>query len=349
MMAPEQFQQQLLDWFDLHGRKDLPWQQDINPYRVWLSEVMLQQTQVLSVIGYFNRFVARFPTVQSLAAADVDEVLQHWSGLGYYARARNLHKTAQMIVAGGGEFPRTVAELSALPGIGRSTAGAILSIADRQSQPILDGNVKRVLARFAAVQGWPGASKVAQQLWTLSEHFTSKQRPAAYTQAIMDLGATLCTRAKPKCQDCPLAVGCEALRQGLVNQLPAAKPKKILPVKTVYFLVLQDSQQRIFLQKRPPVGIWGGLWSFPEFADLEAVQGYQKQMGYPLAECTLLPAQRHSFSHYHLSYTPVLVQVQNPINIVMEASVGLWYNIKNTDSLGLPVPIKRLITTLDRG
>lgn len=342
-MPPQQFQTQLLKWFDQHGRKDLPWQQDINPYRVWLSEVMLQQTQVISVIGYFNRFVGRFPTVQQLAAAELDEVLQHWAGLGYYARARNLHKTAQIVVANGGQFPASVAELMALPGIGRSTAGAILSIACGQSQPILDGNVKRVLARFHAVAGWPGDGKVAAKLWTISEQYTPQQRTGAYTQAMMDLGATLCTRSKPQCARCPVATGCQAFKQGLTGQLPAAKPRKANPVKTVLLLILQDAEQQILLEKRPPTGIWGGLWSLPEFDDLAQLQDWCARRGYQISSPDLLPSQRHSFSHYHLDYTPTLAKLQNPKNNVMEAERVVWYKTAQLSSLGLPAPIKRLL------
>ena len=342
-MPPAQFQQQLLAWFDLHGRKDLPWQQNINPYRVWVSEIMLQQTQVASVIDYFNRFMARFPTVQSLAGAELDEVLGHWSGLGYYARARNLHKAAQIIIEGGGEFPKTLAEMSALPGIGRSTAGAILSIACGQSQPILDGNVKRVLARFHAVRGWPGDGKVAALLWEISGQYTPTRRTGDYTQAMMDLGATLCTRGKPKCEICPVAEGCQAKTLGLVNQLPEAKPRKALPVKQLYFLLLQDKQRRILLEKRPPTGIWGGLWSLPEFDDLAQLQDWGLQRNIELAETRPLTSQRHTFSHYHLDYTPLLARTENPINYVMEANGAVWYKSADIHSLGLPTPIRRLL------
>lgn len=344
-MSPEQFQQRLLAWFDIHGRKDLPWQQGISPYRVWVSEIMLQQTQVASVIGYFNRFIARFPTVRSLAEAELDEVLQHWAGLGYYARARNLHKTAQIIAANQGCFPQTVEELSALPGIGRSTAGAILSIACGQSQPILDGNVKRVLARFHAVCGWPGDNKVAAGLWQIAEKYTPMQRTGDYTQAMMDLGATLCTRSKPLCEICPIAIGCQARQQGSVKQFPEAKPRKDLPVKQVYFLLLQDGENRILLEKRPPVGIWGGLWSLPEFADLQAFQDWCRQGDYRIDSSQTLPSQRHSFSHYHLDYTPLLATLENPINNVMEDGRAVWYKAGDIDTLGLPTPIKRLLTT----
>lgn len=342
-MSPAQFQQRLLAWFDEHGRKDLPWQQNISPYRVWVSEIMLQQTQVASVIGYFQRFTARFPTVRSLAEAELDEVLQHWSGLGYYARARNLHKTAQLIAANHGQFPQTVEDLNALPGIGRSTAGAILSIACGQSQPILDGNVKRVLARFHGVQGWPGDGKVSSRLWEISSRYTPAQRSGDYTQAMMDLGATLCTRGKPRCEACPVTDGCQAYKLDAVSQLPTPKPRKTLPVKQLFLLVLQDRQKRILLQKRPPAGIWGGLWSLPEFADLQQLEDWCLLHNYQLAELNTKASQRHSFSHYHLDYTHLHASLQNPINCVMEADSAVWYKAREINSLGLPAPIKRLL------
>ncbi len=346
-MSPEQFQNQLLNWFAHYGRKDLPWQYAINPYRVWLSEIMLQQTQVSSVIPYFNNFVSRFPTVQSLAIADLDEILNYWSGLGYYARARNLHKTAQFIMAIGGDFPQSIEELSALPGIGRSTAGAILSIACGQSQPILDGNVKRVLARFHAITGWSGDSKVTAKLWEISQAHTPRQNTGAYTQAIMDLGATLCTRSKPKCEICPVASGCQALTLELVNSLPEPKPRKKLPVKPLYFLILRNREGQIYLEKRPPTGIWGGLWSLPEFVDLKQLQDWCLRKNFTISNLQNLVNQRHSFSHYHLDYTPIQASLINPINNVMEANASVWYNTSHLNTLGLPTPIKRLLQQYD--
>lgn len=342
-MSPEQFQLQLLNWYDLHGRKELPWQQHINPYRVWLSETMLQQTQVSSVIPYFNKFVTRFPNVQLLAEAELDEVLQYWSGLGYYARARNLHKTARLIAAKDGQFPLSVEALCALPGIGKSTAGAILSIADGQCQPILDGNVKRVLARYHAIHGWTGDGKVSARLWEISSQYTPRLRSAAYTQAIMDLGATLCTRSKPKCDCCPVSLGCRALALGLCETLPQAKPRKILPVKHLYFLILNNAAEQILLEKRPPVGIWGGLWSVPEFADIQQLQDWCLQQNYKIGSTKILPKLQHSFTHYQLEYTPVLATLKYPNNNVMEANSRLWYKAADIETLGLPTPVKRLL------
>ena len=248
-MNSSSFQQNILAWFDQHGRKDLPWQQDITPYRVWLSETMLQQTQVATVIPYFNAFVEKFPTIECLAQAPIDEVLHRWSGLGYYARARNLHKTAQLIVEKG-RFPDTLDELIALPGIGLSTAGAILSIAFKKSHPILDGNVKRVLTRFKAVSGWPGNSQVNKELWAISAHLTPIERVADYTQAMMDLGATICTRSKPACEDCPLESHCLARITGTVSLLPTPKPAKTLPVKQLVFLLLSNNLNQYIAGKK---------------------------------------------------------------------------------------------------
>ncbi len=343
-MTPALFQRHILDWFDLHGRKDLPWQQDINPYRVWLSETMLQQTQVVTVIPYFNAFIARFPTLESLATAPVDDVLQHWSGLGYYARARNLHKTAQRIVELG-YFPDTLDELLTLSGIGLSTAGAILSIAFQKSQPILDGNVRRVLARFHAVYGWTGSTPVSKQLWALSAKFTPVERVADYTQAMMDLGATLCTRCKPACHQCPLYSHCQARITDTVALLPTPKPAKTLPVKQLFFLLLRTADQQVLLEKRPPLGIWGGLWSLPEFDSVANAQLWCLNKHIRIVTQQALAPQRHTFSHYHLDYTPLLIQTDNPTDCVMEGKHIVWYNAEQINNLGLATPIKHLLQT----
>lgn len=342
-MLPAQFQQQLLSWFDHHGRKDLPWQLDINPYRVWVSEIMLQQTQVASVIVYFNKFIERFPTVHRLAEAELDDVLQYWAGLGYYARARNLHQTARIVVASGGEFPQSVENLQALPGIGRSTAGAILSIALGQSQPILDGNVKRVLSRFHAIYGWPGETRIAARLWDIAAEYTPAERTGAYTQAMMDLGATLCTRHKPDCEICPVNDGCRARLLGLTGQLPEAKPRKAVPVKHLYMLILRDGGKRLLLEKRPPIGIWGGLWSLPEFDDPEVLDLWLARFGHGMGRPEYLPSRRHGFSHYQLEYTPVLVTLEGCASAINSADTQVWQAIDSLDTLGLPAPVKRLL------
>jgi A/G-specific adenine glycosylase len=341
-MTPAVFQQKLLSWFALQGRKDLPWQQDITPYRVWLSETMLQQTQVTTVMPYFQAFVEKFPDLDTLAQATIDEVLPYWSGLGYYARARNLHKTAQIIYQQQ-RFPDTLAELMALPGIGQSTAGAILSIAFNNSHPILDGNVKRVLTRYKGITGWTGDSQINKQLWAVSTELTPSKQCADYTQAIMDLGATICTRTKPLCVACPLASDCVAKNTGTVNLLPTRKPAKTLPVKQLIFLLLKNRQQQIFLEKRPPVGIWGGLWSLPEFDTIEAAQDFCLTQNLTIEHQQVLPALRHTFSHYHLDYTPLIIQTPDSCNLVMEAEQTLWYNSQQIDNLGLASPIKQLL------
>jgi A/G-specific adenine glycosylase len=347
-MNPSAFQQNVLAWFDIKGRKDLPWQQDITPYRVWLSEIMLQQTQVATVIPYFNAFMEKFPTIECLAQAPIDEVLHRWSGLGYYARARNLHKAAKLIVEDG-RFPDTLDELIALPGIGLSTAGAILSIAFKKSHPILDGNVKRVLTRFKAVSGWTGTNLVNKELWVISAHLTPVDRVADYTQAMMDLGATICTRSKPACEDCPLKSHCLARISGMVSILPTPKPAKTLPVKQLVLLLLSNNRNRILLEKRPSTGIWGGLWSLPEFDSVESAHNWCLTKNMPIVDSQTQASQRHTFSHYHLDYTPVLVQTDNPRNFVMEANQTVWYNAAQINTLGLPAPIKLLLQQHIRG
>jgi A/G-specific adenine glycosylase len=332
------FSESLLQWFDSHGRKNLPWQQDKSPYRVWLSEIMLQQTQVVTVIPYFEKFVARFPTVENLAAATLDDVLQHWAGLGYYARARNLHNAAKMIVERG-DFPNTLDELLELSGIGKSTAGAILSIAFQKSQPILDGNVKRVLTRFFAISGWTGSRDVEVKLWELSEKITPQKRCDAYTQAIMDLGATLCTRSKPRCHDCPMSKNCAAFLTNTVANYPAKKPTKILPIKQTVFLIIQNQQQQIWLEQRPLKGIWGGLWSLPEVENKDDALNWCHQNGFIIQHLQPLIKQRHTFSHYHLDFTPLLIDVESAEN-------ANFHTPKQWQNRGLPAPIQTLLTQL---
>lgn len=345
-MSSPSFSARVLKWFDKHGRKHLPWQQNINAYRVWLSEIMLQQTQVATVIPYFERFIARFPTVKSLAAAPVDEVLHLWTGLGYYARARNLHKCAQTVVKKyAGEFPVSVDELAELPGIGRSTAGAIASIAYQQRAAILDGNVKRVLARYHAVEGWPGQSDVANRLWEIAEAYTPKARANHYTQAMMDMGATLCTRSKPKCEICPLRDGCIACAKGNPQDYPGKKTKKALPEKSVQLLMLRNPAGDLLLQQRPNQGIWGGLWSFPELAIEADVAAYVVDHFGKFVEHEVWDSYRHTFSHYHLDITPVLVQLAKTPQAIGEAATH-WYNPHQPDALGLAAPVKKLLEKL---
>lgn len=345
MYTASKFNSRILKWFDLHGRKDLPWQQQISAYRVWISEIMLQQTQVTTVIPYFNRFMERFPDIKTLANAPLDEVLHYWTGLGYYARARNLHRAAQIILQEyKGKFPTVLPAIEALPGIGRSTAGAIASIALGQCAPILDGNVKRVLSRYHAIEGWPGKPEVAHKLWGLATAYTPKERTADYTQAMMDLGAMICTRSKPKCYLCPLAKHCVAHLKGKEMAYPTPKAPKILPIKTVQMLIFTQADQSILLKKRPPAGIWGGLWSFPECpieADLHAIC---QQFGIAKTKPhQKLPSFRHTFSHYHLDIHPVKIPiVARELKVMDEADI-VWYNSKQPLKLGLAAPVKQLL------
>jgi len=346
-VVPEEFATRLLAWHARHGRHDLPWQRERNAYRVWVSEIMLQQTQVATVISYFERFVARFPTVDALADAPEDEVLHLWTGLGYYARARNLHRTARIVRdEHGGEFPQDLEQIAALPGIGRSTAGAISAIALGERAAILDGNVKRVLARHFAIEGDPTQSATQRRLWELAESLTPAREFAAYTQAIMDLGATLCTRAKPACALCPVAAGCRARAEGRQAQFPVRKQRRPLPVRQRQLLVIRNGAGEFLLEKRPPSGIWGGLWSFPEAAPEEdagllcdRISGAR-----PRREHTGTPI-RHTFSHYHLDATPVYLTVDSEPAHVMEDSRLTWFR-PGTRTLGLAAPVKRLIETL---
>ena len=351
------FSKKLLNWYAQNGRKNLPWQKNRTPYAVWVSEIMLQQTQVVTVIPYFEKFMLSFPDVLALANAHEDEVLHHWSGLGYYARARNLHRAAQQVRdEHKGEFPLSFDDVLALPGVGRSTAGAILAQAEGQRHAILDGNVKRVLARFHAVHGWTGQKKVQDQLWIFAESHTPNKQLADYTQAIMDLGATLCKRSKPDCDVCPLNAECVAFATEQVSLLPTPKPKKTLPVKSVRMLLLRNDSQQILLEKRPPTGIWGGLWSLPEMPLSDGVtdwcsEHYQLEIGVSEE----LPVVRHTFSHFHLDITPCLAEVNNPEQSVMEAERRVWYkacqnnrSMQHSDqpkglSLGLAAPVSNLL------
>ncbi|GAA5315904.1 MAG: A/G-specific adenine glycosylase [Candidatus Pelagadaptatus aseana] len=336
------FSGRVLEWFQQHGRKHLPWQQDINPYRVWVSEIMLQQTQVATVIEYFQRFMTRFPEVEDLAAADIDEVLHLWTGLGYYARARNLHRCAQQVVTDfGGEFPRSVEALSDLPGIGRSTAGAIASLSMGLVAPILDGNVKRVLARHFAVAGWPGQAATLKQLWALAEGLTPEQQCDQYTQAMMDLGATLCTRTRPECHRCPLSETCMAQAQGNPEDYPGKKPKKHKPVKTVQLLMLMTPDQQYYLEQRPAAGIWGGLWSFPELAADENATIFCENTYGRVDAVESWPGFRHTFSHYHLDIVPVHVQLASRPAGVAEIRSD-YFAPEQIPTVGLAAPVKKL-------
>lgn len=337
------FADALLNWYDLYGRKDLPWQQSPTPYHVWLSEIMLQQTQVTTVIDYYLRFTQRFPDIHSLAQAKQDDVLAYWSGLGYYARARNLHKTAQIVVADfHGNMPDRLEQLTDLPGIGRSTAGAILTLAYHQRFPILDGNVKRVLARFDAVPGWPGKKQVENTLWQRAEQLLPEQRIANYIQAQMDLGATLCTRSKPDCANCPLQKNCKAFALGTPTAFPDKKPKKIIPKRQTHWLVLKNDLDQIFLEQRPQQGIWGGLWSFPELENADDIEHVcQQRYHLKVSEKRALPELQHVFSHFKLAIQPHLLRCK--VEGIADKDNGNWYKIEDTLALGLPAPVKSFL------
>ena len=401
--ATDGFADAVIDWFKKHGRHDLPWQTDPTPYRVWVSEIMLQQTRVGTVIPYFERFMGRFPDVAALAAADIDQVLHLWTGLGYYARARNLHKAARTIVdAHGGRFPDTVEELERLSGIGRSTAGAILALAHGRRAPILDGNVKRVLARCFAVDGYPGNGKTQAKLWKLAErllpdstgqtgdthesiedtHRTKDTHATkaggirgnpitAYTQGMMDLGATLCSRTNPDCPHCPLRDRCLARLHGEIDRYPGKKPARALPIRSVTMFILQGSEGHVLLEKRPPSGIWGSLYSLPQIekshqnsgdthaspsgdthaspapniADLKLpaeLSGLRLAHESPVE----LPPIRHGFTHFQLDITPVLYKVNQTASSVADSNRWLWYSIVEPVEVGLAAPVRKLLATL---
>jgi A/G-specific adenine glycosylase len=341
-----EFSRRLLEWHARAGRHGLPWQRNVTPYRVWISEIMLQQTQVNTVIPYFERFMDRFPDVASLADADLDAVLNLWSGLGYYSRARNLHRTARVIqreLKGG--FPVSIDKWLELPGIGRSTAGAILALSMNQAHPVLDGNVQRVLCRYYAIRVWPGERATGQRLWRMAEKLVDRDRPAVYTQAIMDLGATLCTRVNPDCQACPVRSGCRARRLGLQRELPRRKPSKTLPVKRAAFVMVENAAGEILLQKRPPAGIWGGLWGFPECPlDADIARWLEENYGLRAASLRYTPRLRHTFSHFHLEITPVRVQLQSRRHLARDADDLYWFRPAGDNRLiGLAAPVRKLI------
>lgn len=342
------FADRLLAWFDQHGRKNLPWQHPREPYRVWLSEIMLQQTQVATVIPYFERFLARFPDVRTLAAASLDDVVQLWAGLGYYARARNLHKAAQAVVAQhGGEFPTELEAMVALPGIGRSTAGAILSQAHGQRHAILDGNVRRVLARHAAIAGWPGAPAVQTQLWTIAQSLLPATRLADYTQAIMDLGAQVCTARKPACGRCPVSADCRALALERVGDFPAAKPRRERPQRRAWLLLIQNEHGEHLLERRPPAGIWGALWCPPM---LDHAQDWREALreryGMDAEEVSTLPSVHHGFTHFDLELLPLQLRAST-LPAIADDGERRWIRIaRSAGNPGLPAPVRKLFDAL---
>ncbi len=342
--AASPFANRILAWWDAHGRKDLPWQQPRTPYRVWISEIMLQQTQVATVIPYFERWLRDFPDIATLAAAPLDAVLAHWSGLGYYARARNLHRAALACMEQhGGALPADAAALAALPGIGLSTANAIVSQSADVPAAVLDGNVRRVLARHAAVEGWPGQAAVQKRLWAEAEARLPAARGADYTQAIMDLGALVCTRTQAACPACPVQADCHAARQGRVSELPTPKPKTKVGERTLHLLILRDGAGRVLLEQRPPAGIWGGLWCLPDGADLAAIEA---RLGLRANRPMPLPAFEHRLSHLRLSLHPVLADGCDATQVQCSAARG-WFAPGQLARLGLPQPVTQLLASID--
>ncbi|HNA28682.1 MAG TPA: A/G-specific adenine glycosylase [Thiobacillaceae bacterium] len=339
---PSDFASRLVAWQRRHGRHDLPWQASRDPYPIWLSEIMLQQTQVETVIPFFQRFLTRFPDLTSLAGASQDEVLALWSGLGYYSRARNLHAAAQRVAREhGGRIPANVEDLRALPGIGRSTAAAIASLAFGQRQAILDGNVKRVLARVFGIEGWSGDKSVENRLWALAESLLPLSDVEAYTQGLMDLGATLCTRARPRCDACPFQDECLALRQGRQKELPGPRPKKMLPEKSVAMLVLLRAGD-VLLEKRPATGIWGGLWSLPECDEASEPVTAARVLGYTASSASELPAFAHVFSHFRLFVRPWALPVES-IDPAVHEPGRLWLPLSEVENAALPTPVRRIL------
>jgi A/G-specific adenine glycosylase len=344
--APATIAPRLLAWHAQAGRHDLPWQQNRSPYRVWVSEIMLQQTQVATVIPYFERFMRRFPDVRSLADAPADEVLHLWTGLGYYARARNLHRAAQAIRdVHGGEFPRSLDAVMELPGVGRSTAGAILALSAGARHAILDANVKRVLARFHAVEGAVDTAATQAKLWEWAELETPSEGVANYTQAIMDLGATVCRTPEPACDACPLASGCRARLAGRQRELPEAKRKRAARRLKHAVMLVARRESSVLLVQRPPSGIWGGLWCLPEFADRDAAEAFAASALTDAGiERAPLPDIEHRFTHFDLVITPVVAQVGSQSSVA--AGGALWYDLAKPARVGLPAPIKTLLGSL---
>jgi A/G-specific adenine glycosylase len=342
------FAKRLLKWFHKSGRHDLPWQKNPTPYRVWVSEIMLQQTQVSTVIPYYRNFVKAFPNVKNLANAESDYVLHLWSGLGYYARARNLHKAAVYIMQKyNGRFPTDIEDVIQLPGIGRSTAAAILSLSKGQRQPILDGNVKRVLTRHQGVSGWPGNKQVEEKLWKLADKLTPEKHVSEYTQAIMDLGAMVCTHTRPACTVCPVKVDCYSFNNNQQSMYPTTKPKKSIPVKETIFTIINNRRGEILLVKRPPTGIWGGLWSFPECAvDVDVKNWIESQFGTRVESLKNGKSLRHTFSHFHLDIHPVQVTLNSNSCMIKDTGGIYWYNPDDNLNKGIAAPVAKLLQNI---
>ncbi len=345
------FASRLVAWQKRQGRHDLPWQGTRDAYAIWLSEIMLQQTQVTTVIPYYQRFLRRFPTVHALAKAPQDDVLALWSGLGYYSRARNLHQAARIIVdAHGGRMPDDPAAVQALPGIGRSTAAAICVFVHGGRHAILDGNVKRVLARHGGVRGYPGEARVQETLWRKAESLLPARDIVAYTQGLMDLGAGICARVNPRCEQCPVRADCVAHTKGLTAILPHAKPRAVLPRRGTVMLLLQRGED-ILLEKRAPRGIWGGLWSLPEADAASTVRDVRRicreRFGATVMSATMLPPVAHGFTHFKLTIQPVLVRVKKQRSKTAPPLPGArWLPLRDAVSAALPAPVRKILLTI---
>ena len=339
------FSSRVVRWQSAHGRNDLPWQGTRDPYRVWLSEVMLQQTQVATVIPYYARFLERFPSVASLAAATEDEVLALWSGLGYYARGRNLLRAARQAIERHGEFPSRFEDLVELPGVGRSTAGAIAAIAAGERRAILDGNVRRLLARHAGIAGDPSSTAVLGRLWEVAEERTPLREVGAYTQGVMDLGAQVCTPRNPACPACPVAGDCVARLEDRVAELPGKRARRAPGRKQVQMLVVL-SRGEVLLQKRPSTGIWGGLWSLPEVAaGTEPLAALRRSMGLAASSSEPLPRFEHAFTHFTLEVTPWLVRAARQTSIAAEHG-ATWLPLTELAGAALPSPVRKLLRSV---
>ncbi len=347
MSDPARVAPDLIEWHARHGRHDLPWQLEPTPYRVWVSEIMLQQTQVATVSEYYARFMQRFPDLATLAAAPLDDVLHLWSGLGYYSRARNLHRTAQLVREQyNGELPSSFELLQQLPGIGRSTAAAIRALSAGESRAILDGNVRRVLVRYFAIESPPGQPAVERRLWQLAESCTPQEQVAIYTQAIMDLGATVCVRRRPLCAACPLHDGCRARRTGRQHSIPAPRARPVRRTQSVVMLLVQRVDGSVLLERRPERGVWGGLWSPPQFPSIEAARLYaDTRLTAAEVEPQARSSMRHAFTHFDLDITPLLARCTGPAG-VMDGPATLWYNAAQPERVGLPAPVTTLIRSL---
>lgn len=335
----------VVTWQKKHGRHDLPWQNTVDPYAIWVSETMLQQTQVTAVIGYYANFMARFPSIAALAEATQEEVLQYWSGLGYYSRARNLHHAAQIIIDDfNGVFPQQFEDTINLPGIGRSTAAAISTFALNNPQPILDGNVKRVFARYFLIEGWTGSPAIQKKLWTIAEQENPQQDAIAYTQGLMDLGSSICTRSKPKCKQCPLNTSCMALANNSTQNLPSPKPKKVIPQKETTMLIIRMGKE-VLLEKRPQKGIWAGLWSLPEISmSAIATETAKERFGLETETEETLPIVNHAFTHYKLAITP------QPLTVIsankQTAPNAIWMSIEDAIGAAIPTPVRNILRKL---